>query len=95
MTLDEPTEGSPAPRLGERETSLEAEVPRRRQVAAPPMGTDRLWTPEEVAHFLGVPVHTLYRWRYLGTGPKAGRVGRHLRYLPADVMAWFRKQQAA
>ena len=32
---------------------------------------------------------------YHGTGPKAGRVGRHLRYLPADVMAWFREQQQA
>jgi predicted DNA-binding transcriptional regulator AlpA len=58
-------------------------------------GVDRLWTVEEVSHFLGVPVATLYRWRYLGTGPKAGRVGRHLRYLPADVLSWFRKQQAA
>jgi predicted DNA-binding transcriptional regulator AlpA len=95
MTLDESTEGSPTHRLSELETILEAEVPRRRQMVAPPMETDRLWTPEEVAHFLGVPVHTLYRWRYLGTGPKAGRVGRRLRYLPADVIAWFRKQQAA
>lgn len=57
--------------------------------------TDRLWTVQEVSHFLGVPVATLYRWRYLGVGPKAGRVGRHLRYLPADVISWFRKQQAA
>jgi predicted DNA-binding transcriptional regulator AlpA len=57
--------------------------------------TDRLWTVEEVSYFLGVPVATLYRWRHLGTGPKAGRLGRHLRYLPADVISWFRKQQAA
>lgn len=95
MTSDEATEGSPTFRLDGWETVLEGEVPRRRQVIVPPLETDRLWTPEEVAHFLGVPVHTLYRWRYLGTGPKAGRVGRHLRYLPADVIAWFRKQQAA
>jgi hypothetical protein len=26
---------------------------------------------------------------------KAGRVGRHLRYDPADVTAWFRQQQEA
>lgn len=56
---------------------------------------DRLWTAEEVSLFLGVPVPTLYRWRYLGIGPKAGRVGRHLRYLPDDVISWFRKQQVA
>jgi predicted DNA-binding transcriptional regulator AlpA len=60
-----------------------------------PAEADRLWTAEETARFLGVPVPTLYRWRYHGTGPKAGRVGRHLRYLPADVMAWFREQQQA
>lgn len=55
----------------------------------------RLWTTEETAIFLGVPKATLYRWRYLGIGPHAGRVGRHLRYDPAEVMAWFRSQQAA
>jgi DNA-binding transcriptional MerR regulator len=54
---------------------------------------DRLWTPEEVSHFLGVPIATLHQWRYLGTGPKAGRVGKHLRYLPADVLDWFKQQQ--
>jgi predicted DNA-binding transcriptional regulator AlpA len=54
---------------------------------------DRLWTPKEVSHFLGVPVATLHQWRYLGTGPKAARVGRHLRYLPADVLDWFKQQQ--
>ena len=56
---------------------------------------DRLWTVKDAARFLGVPPATLYQWRYLGTGPKAGRVGRHLRYLPADVLAWFREQQEA
>ena len=57
--------------------------------------TDRLWTVEETARFLGIPKATLYRWRYLGTGPRAGRVGKHLRYHPADVLVWFREQQAA
>ena len=32
---------------------------------------------------------------YLGTGPKPGRVGRHLRYDPDDVIRWFREQQEA
>jgi hypothetical protein len=52
-----------------------------------------LWTVEETARFLRVPKATLYQWRYLGIGPKAGRVGRHLRYDPAEVIAWFRQQQ--
>jgi predicted DNA-binding transcriptional regulator AlpA len=57
--------------------------------------TDRLWTAEETALYLQVPKATLYQWRYLGTGPRAGRVGRHLRYDPEDVRAWFRQQQDA
>ena len=56
---------------------------------------DRLWTAEETAAYLQIPKATLYQWRYLGIGPKAGRVGRHLRYDPEDVTAWFRGQQGA
>jgi predicted DNA-binding transcriptional regulator AlpA len=56
---------------------------------------DRLWTAEETATYLQIPKATLYQWRYLGIGPKAGRVGRHLRYDPEDVKAWFRRQQGA
>ena len=41
---------------------------------------DCLWTVEETAQYLRVPPATLYQWRYLGIGPKAGRVGRFLRY---------------
>jgi excisionase family DNA binding protein len=55
---------------------------------------DRLWSVEDVADYLGVPVETLYRWRKVKYGPPAGRVGRHLRYDPADVRAWFREQAA-
>ena len=44
---------------------------------------ERMWTPEDVSAFLGVPVPTLYRWRYTGTGPTAYRLGKHLRYEPA------------
>lgn len=54
--------------------------------------TSRLWTTEETAAFLQVPKATLYQWHYLGVGPKPGRVGRHLRYDPEDVMRWFRQQ---
>ena len=48
-----------------------------------------LWSPDEVADYLGVPRATLYGWRYKGTGPRAMRVGRHLRYRRADVEAWL------
>lgn len=49
---------------------------------------DRLWTPVDVAAYLGVPVATLYQWRTRRYGPPARRIGKHLRYLPSDVRAW-------
>ncbi|SCG14009.1 DNA binding domain-containing protein, excisionase family [Micromonospora echinofusca] len=54
-----------------------------------------LWTVEEVSAYLGVPVATLYQWRHRRVGPLASRVGRHLRYDPADVRAWLIERQAA
>jgi predicted DNA-binding transcriptional regulator AlpA len=59
------------------------------------MDESRLWTAQEVSRFLGVPVATLYQWRYLGTGPTAFRVGKYLRYDPAAVWSWLREQDAA
>ncbi|NRQ39671.1 helix-turn-helix domain-containing protein [Nonomuraea sp. NN258] len=55
----------------------------------------RTWSAEDVSTFLGVPVATLYQWRHRGIGPKAARVGRHLRYLEEDVLGWFRQQRDA
>lgn len=54
-------------------------------------GTERrpLATVEEVSEYLGVPVQTLYQWRWRGIGPKSARVGRHLRYRWSDVERWF------
>jgi hypothetical protein len=59
--------------------------------AAPETATaiGRLWTAQDVAAYLSVPLGTLYQWRYLGTGPTAYRVGRHLRYEPVAVQAWL------
>ena len=44
-----------------------------------------LLAPEDVAAILGVPVGTLYQWRYQRKGPRALRVGRHLRYRQRDI----------
>jgi excisionase family DNA binding protein len=56
------------------------------------MGTvsriERLWTVEDVSEYLGIPVKTLYQWRYRGQGPSAMRVGRYIRYRADDVRAW-------
>jgi predicted DNA-binding transcriptional regulator AlpA len=56
--------------------------------------TDRLWTVHDVSAFLGVPVGTLYQWRYMRVGPPAYRVGRHIRYDPAAVRTWLEAQDA-
>jgi len=54
----------------------------------------RLGTPEEVAEYLGVPVPTLYQWRHRGVGPRASKVGKHLRYRWADVEAYLDESAA-
>ena len=50
---------------------------------------DRLLTPLELAQLLSVPIATLYRWRYLDSGPRSVRVGRHVRYFASDVEEWL------
>jgi DNA-binding transcriptional MerR regulator len=45
----------------------------------------------DVSRFLGIPVNTLYQWRHHGIGPRAYRVGRHLRYDPAELRRWLRE----
>jgi predicted DNA-binding transcriptional regulator AlpA len=45
-----------------------------------PQAGDRLMSLTDVSEMLGIPVHTLYRWRYKGDGPVGYRVGRHVRY---------------
>lgn len=64
----------------------------RAAAAVGPPTVDRLWTIREVSAFLGIPVATLHQWRYLGTGPEAYRVGKHLRYSPIAVQAWLESE---
>jgi excisionase family DNA binding protein len=52
-------------------------------------GADRLWTVQQLAEFLGVPVATLYQWRTKRYGPTGLRIGKHIRYRPADVERWL------
>ena len=48
------------------------------------------WTIHDVSQYLQVPMQTLYSWRARGVGPRSRRVGKHLRYEPADVVGWFK-----
>jgi excisionase family DNA binding protein len=52
----------------------------------------RLLSVEDVADYLGVPVATVRRWRYVGDGPRSLKVGRHVRYRREDVDAWLDAQ---
>ncbi|MFF8728176.1 helix-turn-helix domain-containing protein [Streptomyces sp. NPDC015171] len=49
---------------------------------------DRYLTPDDIAEMFGVPLETVYQWRRKRTGPLGFRVGKHLRYDPADVRAY-------
>ena len=51
------------------------------------MGTP-LRTAQDVADYLQIPITTLYQWRTKGTGPRAVKVGRHIRFRQEDVDAW-------
>ncbi|MFC7547165.1 helix-turn-helix domain-containing protein [Plantactinospora sp. GCM10030261] len=63
-------------------------------MTAPTTPTPELWSIAETAAYLRVPVGTLYQWRHRRKGPRAAKVGRHLRYKPADVRAWLDNQAA-
>jgi excisionase family DNA binding protein len=46
-------------------------------------------TIDDLSTYLSVPVATLYAWRRRREGPKASKVGKHLRWRRADVDAWL------
>ncbi|GAA3756906.1 putative DNA-binding transcriptional regulator AlpA [Spinactinospora alkalitolerans] len=57
-----------------------------------PRHMQSLWSVQDAAAFLGLPVKTPYQWRYLETGPPSHRIGRHIRYDPAEVHSWVLQQ---
>ena len=50
---------------------------------------ERLWTTEETATFLQIPIKTLYQLNHKGTGPKFYSVGKYRRYMPSEVLLWL------
>ena len=53
------------------------------------------WAPRPAAEYLGgLPESTLRYWRYLGTGPRSYRLGRHKFYDIDDPDAWVEVEAA-
>ncbi|MEV1022263.1 helix-turn-helix domain-containing protein [Streptomyces sp. NPDC050264] len=49
---------------------------------------DRYLTPDDIAEIFEVPKETVYQWRKKRTGPPGFRIGKHIRYDPADVKTY-------
>jgi excisionase family DNA binding protein len=49
-------------------------------------------TVDELAEYLQLPREIIYHWRLEGTGPKATKLGKHLRYSRANVEAWLKSR---
>ncbi|MER6694862.1 helix-turn-helix domain-containing protein [Streptomyces minutiscleroticus] len=56
---------------------------------------DRYLTPDDIADMFDVPKETVYQWRKKRIGPPGFRVGKHLRYDPADVRAYVAQRKTA
>ncbi|MEW1642175.1 helix-turn-helix domain-containing protein [Streptomyces sp. NPDC091219] len=56
---------------------------------------DRYLTPDDIAVIFKVPVETVYQWRKKHTGPPGFRIGKHLRYDPADIRAYVTERKTA
>lgn len=54
---------------------------------------DRYLTPDDIAAIFGVPLETVYQWRKKRTGPPGFRIGKHLRYDPADLHTYVTQQK--
>lgn len=50
-----------------------------------------IMTGQQVAELLQVSPRTIEEWRQTNSGPPFRRVGRHVRYLRSEVLAWFQE----
>ena len=52
------------------------------------MPEDRYIKSKEAAKILGLKEGTLANWRHKRKGPKPYKIGRYVRYLLSEVLAW-------
>ena len=57
------------------------------------MSTDEFISPHDLSEWLGIPVGTVYQWRYKNYGPSGYKIGRHVRYRRNEVENWFEQQR--
>ncbi|GHA24700.1 hypothetical protein GCM10010372_25800 [Streptomyces tauricus] len=55
---------------------------------------DRYLTPDDIAEIFEVPKETVYQWRRKRMGPPGFRIGKHIRYDPADIRAYVEQRKA-
>lgn len=51
--------------------------------------TEKLWSTQELADFLGLPIQTIYQWRKRNYGPPGRKMGKHIRYRRSEVERWI------
>lgn len=49
-------------------------------------------SPREVAVRFNIPETSLSKWRSLKIGPPYRKLGKHIRYKPAEVKDWIERQ---
>jgi excisionase family DNA binding protein len=59
------------------------------------MKTDELMSPTDLSEWLGIPVTTIYNWRYASNGPPGFKIGKHVRYRRSEVEKWFEQHRDA
>ncbi|MDB5243420.1 MAG: hypothetical protein JWP57_4045 [Spirosoma sp.] len=50
-------------------------------------------SPKDICQLLKIPEQTFYQWRAKQSGPRAHRIGRHLRISRTDYEAWLSSRQ--
>lgn len=50
---------------------------------------DKLYQEQELADYLGVSVHTVRRWRRLGTGPSWVKMVAGVRYQESSIVEYL------
>ncbi|MFE0509217.1 helix-turn-helix transcriptional regulator [Streptomyces sp. NPDC058964] len=56
---------------------------------------DRYLTADDIAAMFEVPKETVYQWRKKRIGPPGFRIGKYIRYDPADVHEYVTQRKSA